>query len=376
MLDELLLAMEEVEENSEHDGYLYRLQHVLIVMILGLLCRNETIQDVYEWSQARPVIEFLKREFNISILPKRTQFYKILSYANHEQFAKSFQRWAECFFQGNLEGQCISIDGKQITSTSRRRKESTALHIASAVIATRGIIISSKECVHNKSSEVGVFRDIISSLNVKGALILCDALHCKPKSAQIVIENGADYLFVVKNNNKNLRESVELHSYNKVSDTACTVEKNGGRIETRTAYLCDNIERLYNKDRWQNISCVGAIHREFEKNDKKSSEWHYYISSKKLTAEELLRYARQEWSVESVHWLLDVHFREDHTKVYHMEIQRNLNVMRKIIVNFIKEYQASLPKPIPMSRILHRNLLDTEHLATFLAYFRRGAKAD
>lgn len=160
MLEELQLAMEEVDEQSEHEGYLYRLQDVLIIMILGLLCRNETIHDVHEWSHSRTVKEFLNREFNIDKIPQRTQFYKILSYADHEQFAASFQRWAECFFHGSLAGQCIAIDGKSINSTPKRGNNSHALHIASAVITARGIIVASKECVHEKASEIGalVFR--------------------------------------------------------------------------------------------------------------------------------------------------------------------------------------------------------------------------
>jgi len=194
--------------------------------------------------------------------------------------------------------------------------------------------------------------------------------------ARAVIENEADYLFVVKENNKNLRKSVEIHSKNRTTDTATTVEKNGGRIETRTAYTCENIELLYNKENWKNIACVGAIYREFEKNGIISSEWHYYISSKKLSAKELLHHARLEWRVESMHWLLDVHFKEDKTKVRDMEVQKNLNIMRKIVLNFVKQYQASLPKHVAVSKILHRNMLDIDNLSLFLAHFRTFAKAD
>lgn len=59
---------------------------------------------------------------------------------------------------------------------------------------------------------------------------------------------------------------------------------------------------------------IGAIHTEFTKDGETGSEWHYYISSRKLTLEELLKHARLEWAVESMHWLLDVHFLEDKQK--------------------------------------------------------------
>ena len=94
-----------------------------------------------------------------------------------------------------------------------------------------------------------------------------------------------------------------------------TVEKNGGRIETRTAYASRDIGWLDGKGTWPNISTVGAIRREFEKGGKKSDEWHYYVSSAALSPEALLKHARLEWGVESMHWLLDVHFTEDKTRV-------------------------------------------------------------
>ncbi len=72
---------------------------------------------------------------------------------------------------------------------------------------------------------------------------------------------------------------------------------------------------------------VGAIYTEFENKNRKTSEWHYYISSKKLSAEELLSYARKEWSVESMHWLLDVHFSEDLCRVENKNVQKNLNIL-------------------------------------------------
>lgn len=376
MLKALYVAMKEVGDSSSYQGYQYAIQDVLIVMLLGLFCRQETIEDIYEWSRARSTKEFLKREFNIDKTPRRSQFYKILTFVKHDIFVAVFEQWVKDFLYGNLEGKTVAIDGKSICSTAKLRQNNHALHIASALITNSGIIISSKECQHAKSSEIGAFRDILSTLDLKGAVVVADALHCKPKSATAVIESQADYLFMVKENNKNLRKSVELHSKNRSTDTFSTVEKNGGRIETRTSYVCEDIELLYNKEQWKNVSCVGALHREFEKNGITTNEWHYYISSKKLSAKELLHHARLEWRIESMHWLLDVHFSEDKTKVRDMEVQKNLNIMRKIIINFIKEYQASLPKHVPMSKILQRNSLDLDNLSLFLAYFKRFTNAD
>ena len=99
---------------------------------------------------------------------------------------------------------------------------------------------------------------------------------------------------MVKDNQESLKEEIELYIQNEEVETYQTIEKNGGRIETRTAYVSNDIEWLYQKDKWVDLSCIGAIHRQFEKDGNTSSEWHYYISSADLAAEDLLRHARLE----------------------------------------------------------------------------------
>ena len=77
------------------------------------------------------------------------------------------------------------------------------------------------------------------------------------------------------------------------------------------------------------LKCIGALHTRFETNKGVTEEWHYYISSKALRAQELLHHAREEWSVESMHWLLDVHFDEDRCRVQSKNVQQNLNMLHK-----------------------------------------------
>jgi predicted transposase YbfD/YdcC len=227
------------------------------------------------------------------------------------------------------------------------------------------MVIGSREC-GTKTGDVTAFRELIELLDVSGAIVVADALHCKKKSAQAVVAAGADYLFVVKDNEPTLRENIEYFVQNENLKKHTTTEKNGGRIEKRTAYVSHEIDWLDGRDNWANLSCIGAIHREFEKSGKKSSEWHYYISSAPLTAESLLKHARLEWSVEAIHWLLDVHFGEDKTRVWDMNVQKLLNIMRKIALNLAKDYKAKTECKQPMSGILKRNLFDIQNLAGFL----------
>jgi predicted transposase YbfD/YdcC len=141
-----------------------------------------------------------------------------------------------------------------------------------------------------------------------------------------------------------------------------TIEKNGGRIEKRTGFVTDDIDWLSDKDGWENLSCIGGINRQFTYKGKTSNEWHYYISSRKLSAEELLKHVRLEWTVESMHWLLDVHFREDFCRVEDESVQQVLNTVRKIALNCVKTYKRTSNSKLPLSRIMFSCLLDCEKM--------------
>lgn len=366
--EKLQEKMEELEKESGHKGYYYKVSDVLTIMICGMLCNLQSITDIYEWSKAEPVQEFLFKEFRIYKLPSRAQFYNLLGYVKPERFQEVFIEWVKEVLQNDETDRTIAIDGKTICSTNQRAKDNKPLHILSAVISESKLIIGSMPC-ETKITEPKAFKELVSILDIKGAIVVADALHCRKNSAEKVIDEQGDYLFVVKDNQPTLREEIELYVQNEEMDKCVQSELNGGRREKRTAYTTTNISWLTGREEWKNLSTIGAIHTQFTKNGVTSSEWHYYISSRKLTPEELLKHARLEWAVESMHWLLDVHFQEDKTKVWDMNIQRNLNIMRKIALNLARLYKNRYEPRSAISGILKRNLFDTNTLAKFIRYF-------
>ena len=369
ILDNLQEVMKEVEVDAPHNGYWYCISETLLILICGLMCSLQTIDDVHEWSQATPTKVFLERQFGIQKIPCRAQFYNILACVDAEKFGRIFIRWMQSVLQGGVNGKTIAIDGKTVCSTDKLTKDGSVLHIASAIVSEHGLVIGSREC-GTKTGEINAFRELIEMLDVSGSVVVADALHCNTKSTQAVVDAGADYLFVVKDNVPRLKEDIVLYFREEQAEKHRTTEKNGGRIEKRTAYVSRDIDWIDEKERWAKISCIGAIHREFEKNGSKSSEWHYYISSASLSAEELLRHARLEWGVEAMHWLLDVHFAEDKTRVWDMNLQKTLNLLRKIALNFARDYKAKTSSKSPISGILKRNLFDLDNFSAFLDFFR------
>ena len=111
--------MKEAEKGAAHDGYWYSISEALIIMVCGMLCSLQTIDDIHEWSQASPVQAFLREKFWIEKIPCRAQFYNILACVDAEKFNKSFIKWMQGVLHGGLSGKTVAIDGKTICSTGK-----------------------------------------------------------------------------------------------------------------------------------------------------------------------------------------------------------------------------------------------------------------
>lgn len=165
---------------------------------------------------------------------------------------------------------------------------------------------------------------------------------------------------------REISEYVQDDTLRKGMDCERRTEKNRDRVETRTAYSTGDTAWLYGKEKWENLNCIGAIKTEFEKDGRKTEEWHYYISSRKLSAAELLHHARMEWAVETMHWLLDVQYGEDYCRIENRTIQQNLNLLRKFSISLPKQYKVRISSKRAMSKIMLDCLLESSKICEVL----------
>lgn len=202
----------------------------------------------------------------------------------------------------------------------------------------------------------------MKTLHIEGRMVTADALNCQKETAKIIIKQKADYLLCAKDNQPVLKKDIEDYvqdkELRKTMQSSTKVEKNYGGIETRTGYVTSDIEWLKQRKEWEGLSSIGAIHTEFVSAKGSSSEWHYYITSRELTAEQLLHHARMEWSVECIHWLLDIHFEEDWCRIEDKKVQQHLNMFRKAAINLIKKYKTRSKSKKAISNIMLECLID------------------
>lgn len=352
---------EELETEKEYDGYYYKISDAVTIVILGSICGLKNIQQIHQWAVKDRTSEFLKEKFGIYRIPCYYWLTCILKMIKPESLNKCFANWVYSVMPQKAEKLTISLEGKTVCSTTGMKNYDTPLHIISAQLSECGLTLAQRT-VDGKSNEIPAVQELLKELNIKGTVVTADALNCQKETAEIIVGQKADYLLSVKANhqklNKDIEDFVKDEALRKTMQCTSKTEKGHGRIETRTAYVTHDVDWLTQKSEWKKLCCIGAINTKFETDKGVTNEWHYYISSKKMTAEDLLHHARMEWSVEAMHWLLDVHFEEDWCRAEDKNIQQNLNIFRKCAINLIKLFKSETQSKKPISNIMLDCLLD------------------
>lgn len=359
----------EIETRKEYRGYNYSIGETLTIVIMGSLCGLRNVSQIHQWAKNERVGSFLKTQFGIEDIPCYYWLLCLLKMIKPETLNRCFTRWVQSMQSENGRELTLSFDGKTIRSTGAMQRYEKPLHIISAHIAELGLTLG-QQTVSGKSNEIPAMRELLELLQVEGCMVVADVMHCQKETAKVIVAGQADYLLSVKDNQETLKENitdyVEDAALRKTMDTASTTEKNSGRIEKRSAYATCDVDWLYGREEWVRLACVGAVHTRVETKTGSSDEWHYYSSSRPLTARELLRFSRLEWTVETMHWLLDVHFGEDFCRVQDETIQQNLNMVRKIALNSIRLFNVRTGSKRPFSKIMPDCLLDPDVILNIL----------
>lgn len=367
--EQLVEYFEEVETTKEYDGYFYSIAEAISIVVLGSICGLRNISQIHQWAKSEKVGEFLKEEFAINHIPCYFWLLSLLKLVIPASLNKCLMKWAAGILPEERQRLTISMDGKTICSTGKMKSYDSPLHIISAQLCELGITFASKS-VEGKSNEIPAVQQLIGELDIAGCMVVADALNCQRETAKAIIQGQGDYLLAAKGNQATLEQEirgyVQNDSLRETMDSQSITEKSRDRIERRSAYTTSDIEWLCGKEKWENLCCIGAIKTEFERKGTKTEEWHYYISSRHLMASELLHYARMEWTVETMHWLLDVHYSEDFCRVVNRTIQQNLNMLRKFALSLIKHFKSKTNSKRPISQVMFNCLLSPSAICDIL----------
>ena len=224
---------------------------------------------------------------------------------------------------------------------SNKRGESKPNHIVSAWSREDGYCLGQKT-VDEKSNEITAIPKVLDVIEIKGQVVTIDAMGTQTAIAEKIRERRADYVLALKRNQGTLYEDIKLFLMDekeKLKDKGNyyrSIEKAHGQIEIREYYQTEEIKWLSQKKNWKGLKSIGMEEKTIKKDGKEEKEYRFYISSLKTDIELFRRAVRGHWAVESMHWQLDVTFREDANHTLDKIAAQNQNVIRKWCLSILK----------------------------------------
>lgn len=318
---------------------IYPLDEVLLLCLLATLAGAETFVDIATFGVKKR--ELLRRFLPFAAgTPSHDHLGDLFATLDAECFQRCFVAWVAAF-NGLPEG-VVAIDGK----TSRRAKKGgkAILHTVSAFAARQRLVLGQTK-VDEKSNEITAIPKLLAMLLLEGAIVTLDAMGCQREIAQAILDKQADYVLALKGNQGSLREDVELFAQSEQArDFAGTVvsrheevDSDHGRIETRTTTVFHEVAWLKDSHAWPGLQSVVKLDSRRELGDRIEYETRYYLSSLTLPAERMGPIVRDHWAVEnSLHWVLDMVFRDDECRVRTAHAPANLTTLKHMALNLLR----------------------------------------
>jgi len=345
----LLRHFSELKDDREPWRIVYPLQEVLLLVTCATIASCDDFDDIVAWGKHHLVFLRHFSEYHHGI-PCERWLRALLNRIDPILFGRCFNSWIAALWPDRHE--FIAIDGKTSRRTHDRRKGLKALHTLSAY-ATHARLTLAQLSVPEKTNEITAIPDLLDQLaetkQLKGALVTIDAMGCQVEIADKIVAHKADYLLPLKGNQPTLEADVEDYFRTAPADelvSQTTVEKGHGRIETRTYTVSSKVdwitsERSYpGQPRFKNIKSIAKVHARAEYADRCSFDIHHYISSAPLDIKRIASGVRGHWGIESMHWLLDVEFKDDLSRYRSGHGAKNMAIVRRFALGLVRANKA------------------------------------
>lgn len=323
----------------------HKLTDIITIAICAVVCGADSWVDVELFGKSRE--EWLRGFLELSGgIPSHDTFGRVFSMLDAERFQSCFVEWVSLVSE-ITEGQIVAIDGKTVRRSHDSGTGKSAIHLVNAWASANRVVLGQVK-VEDKSNEITAIPKLLQMLELSGCIVTIDAMGCQKEIARTITERGADYVLALKLNQGQLHDDVvEMFEYGRQTDFADmdsdwfeTVEKGHGRVETRrcaTIFSPEFISYLNEGERWSNLKSVAMVESERSVGGNVSSQTRYYISSLGGDAKRLLESVRGHWEVEnSVHWVLDVSFGEDASRVRKGNGAEIFAVLRRMALNMLR----------------------------------------
>jgi predicted transposase YbfD/YdcC len=327
-----------VERTRRHS-----LNDILVIAISGFICGVDNWVELEMFGQEKEgwFKQFLELPNGI---PSHDTFGRVFAALEPEAFSRCFMNWMKAVSEAT-EGDIVAIDGKTLRRSFDHAAKRAAIHMVSAWSTHNGVVLGQVR-TDEKSNEITAVPKLLELLRVEGCIVTLDAMGCQREIAQQIVDKGGHYVISLKGNQGTLHSEVERlfieareenfetvpHAYEE------TLEKDHGRIERRQYWITARIDSVRRADRWSCLTSVGMVESERTIGGETSCEVRYFISS--LPGDDAKKFGaavRRHWEIENnLHWVLDVAFREDESRIRKDNAPENVAMLRHVALNLLK----------------------------------------
>jgi predicted transposase YbfD/YdcC len=353
------------------------LPEVLFLVVCGTIADGDDYEGIAAWGEAH--LAFLRRFLPYHHgVPGGRWLNILMNRIDPELFSAAFTAWVRETWPDRLE--LVAIDGKTSRRSHDRGADKAPLHLVSAFATTSRLVLG-QEAVADNSNEITTIPLLVERLatndGLKGALVSIDAVATNPTIATAIRDAEANYLLAVKANQPTLRSEIERFFADAPAEsleTTVNVDKGHGRIEQRTVTIAHDVGWLHGDRRFPgelrlpDVTTIVRVASRAELKDRCRFETRYYISSAALSAARATEAVRSHWAIEnSLHWVLDVTFRDDQCRLRTGHGAKNMAVVRHFAINLLRTVQDKLS-----IRLRRKSATwNPDYLATVLGHLSR-----
>ena len=373
MSSQLMGHFESVTDPRMERSQRHKLIDIITLTICGVICGADNWVDIQAYGEAKQT--WLKTFLELpNGIPSHDTFGEVFARIQPQEFEQCFLAWVKAVADIS-EGEIIAIDGKTLCGSQAAVLGKRAIHMISAWASTNRLVLGQVK-VDDKSNEITAIPALLQVLALKGCIVTIDAMGCQTAIAAQIIAQGGDYVLSLKENQGRLYQDVtQLFDYALPLrqppyrlDHARTVEKNRGRIEIRECWTLTDphgFPDLRTTADWSGLQTLVMLRRERRSRQQTTEETAFFIASLDASAHRLLDCTRTHWSIEnSLHWVLDVTFHEDLSRVRKDFAPQNMAVMRHVALN-LHNAERSTKASIHTKRL--RAGWDDDYLFTILS---------
>ncbi|QDV78345.1 ISAs1 family transposase [Botrimarina mediterranea] len=347
-LSSLLKHLESLPDPRHQRNRKHLLVDVVAIAVCGVLVGCDGPTAIRLWAEQRE--DWLRGFLALPAgLPSKDCLRRVLSRLKPDAFAKCFAQWVAEGLARDGEGRLIAIDGKTLRRSHDKKNALGPLHVVSAWASEAGFSLG-QLATDEKSNEITAIPELLDAIDLEDAVVTIDAMGCQKEIAEKIVKEKGDYVLALKGNHEKLHVAVIEHFValheRSLEGTDCrrrqTQGRGHGRVERREYYqtpLPDSIKPL--AAGWKGLKTIGQVVSITERDGKETSEVRYYLSSLSPGVKRFAEAVRGHWAIEnSLHWVLDVTFREDESRSRDRRLAENLAALRRLAIGLLKQHPS------------------------------------